>query len=84
MKEPTRWEYKIETFGTAFKRPKDTEIEDILNAWGADGWETFQVIQPQGSNKITLVAKRRYTGHPRRKAEFSQSDWGDFDEDSFN
>lgn len=58
MTNATKWEYRIESFGGAFKRFRDEEMEDILNQWGIEGWEVFAYYQVYGSNKVTVVAKR--------------------------
>lgn len=60
-----RWEYRFETLGSAFSRPKDEQIEDLLNEWGEDGWElvSFSVE----SSKLLFLARRPLTQTARRQ-----------------
>ncbi|NJC98998.1 MAG: hypothetical protein C3F07_04300 [Anaerolineales bacterium] len=48
-------------FGT-----KDELIQVTLDEWGAEGWEAINVFTPEGSGKITMVAKRPLTDRVRR------------------
>jgi len=64
--EIKRWEYRVRTIGNVFGT-KDENIEAILNEWGAEGWEATQVYTPEGSGKVTIVAKRLLTGAARRQ-----------------
>ena len=63
--ETKRWEYRVRTIGSVFGT-KDENIEAALNEWGADGWEATQVYTPEGSGKVTMVARRLLTGSARR------------------
>ena len=63
--ELKRWEYRVLTIGSMFGT-RDEHIEAVLNEWGADGWEATQVYTPEGSGKVTIVAKRLLTGSARR------------------
>jgi hypothetical protein len=65
MAEPTQWEYRVLTIGSTFGT-KDELIEETLNEWGEEGWETINVYTPSGSGKVTLVAKRPLTDRERR------------------
>ena len=60
------WEYRVRTIGSVFGT-KDENIEAALNEWGAEGWEATQVYTPEGSGKVTMVAKRPLTGAARRQ-----------------
>jgi len=62
-----RWEYKVESIGSAFSHPKDEEIEGMLNEWGEEGWEIINVIQTSGSPKSVIVAKRPLSERERRR-----------------
>lgn len=62
-----RWEYRVESLGSAFSHPKDEEIEEKLNEWGEDGWEIIDVSPPFGSTKIRIVAKRPLSERERRR-----------------
>lgn len=64
--EIKRWEYRVRTIGKVFGT-KDENIEAVLNEWGAEGWEATQVYTPEGSGKVTIVAKRLLTGPARRQ-----------------
>jgi len=59
------WEYRVQTIGSIFGT-KDENIEATLNSWGEDGWEALAVYTPEGSGKVTIVAKRLLTDRARR------------------
>jgi len=63
--ETNRWEYRVQTIGSIFGT-KDEHIEAALDEWGADGWEAINVFTPEGSGKITMVAKRPLADRARR------------------
>jgi hypothetical protein len=63
--EIKQWEYRVQTIGSLFGT-KDEQIEDLLNEWGSEGWEAINVFTPEGSGKITMVAKRPLTDRVRR------------------
>jgi len=65
MAETTQWEYRVQTIGSMFGT-KDENIEATLNEWGEDGWEAIMVYTPEGSGKVTMVAKRPLTQSARR------------------
>ena len=67
MNEVNLWEYRVGNLGTALKSPNDEEIEAVLNEWGKEGWEVFNVIQHSGTNKVRLVARRPLTDRARRR-----------------
>ena len=66
MTDPILWEYRGQTIGR-FWGTKDEEIEATLNAWGEEGWESVNVYTPEGSGKVTIVAKRPLTETVRRR-----------------
>jgi hypothetical protein len=66
MAETTTWEYRVQTIGSMFGT-KDENIEATLNEWGEDGWEAINVYTPEGSGKVTMVAKRPLTERARRQ-----------------
>jgi len=66
MAEQTNWEYRVKTIGNVFGT-KDEHIEATLNEWGAEGWEAVSVYTPEGSGKVTIVAKRPLTEAARRR-----------------
>jgi len=60
-----QWEYRVQTIGSVFGT-KDEFIQDTLDEWGEEGWEAINVFTPEGSGKITIVAKRPLTERVRR------------------
>lgn len=63
--ETKQWEYRVQTIGGVFGT-KDEHIQTTLDDWGAEGWEAINVFTPEGSGKITIVAKRPLTDRVRR------------------
>lgn len=61
-----KWEYRVQTIGSIFGT-KDENIEAILNQWGEEGWEVTHVYTPEGSGKVTIVAKRPLTRETVRR-----------------
>lgn len=66
MAETTQWEYRVKTIGRLWGT-KDEDIEATLNEWGEEGWEAVSVYTPEGSGKVTIVAKRPLTDAARRR-----------------
>jgi hypothetical protein len=66
MAEQIQWEYRVLTIGGLFGT-KDEQIEAALNEWGEEGWEAVSVYTPEGSGKVTIVAKRPLTEAVRRR-----------------
>lgn len=66
MTETMQWEYRVQTIGSMFGT-KDENIQATLNEWGEDGWEAINVYTPEGSGKVTMVAKRPLTEQARRQ-----------------
>jgi len=64
--ETKQWEYRVQTTGNIFGT-KDELIESTLNDWGEEGWEAINVYTPEGSGKVTIVAKRLLTDRARRQ-----------------
>jgi len=67
MPEASGWEYRVQNFGTVWRGPKDEEFEQMLNAWGEEGWEVVGITSRENSNKVTVVAKRPLTDSARRR-----------------
>ena len=65
MTEYEKWEYRVETVGSAFGT-KDGLLQDTLDEWGEEGWEVISARPPTKSSKITIVAKRPLTRTARR------------------
>jgi hypothetical protein len=69
--EIKQWEYRVKTIGSVFGT-KDESIEATLDAWGEEGWEAINVFTPEGSGKITIVAKRPLAERTRRTRSMPQ------------
>lgn len=69
--EVKQWEYRVQTIGSIFGT-KDENIQAALNEWGIEGWEAINVFTPEGSGKITMVAKRPLTDRARRLRSMPQ------------
>ena len=66
-----QWEYRVQTIGSIFGT-MDENIEAMLNDWGNEGWEVTHVYTPEGSGKVTIVAKRLLTREMRRSRSMPQ------------
>ena len=69
--EVKQWEYRVQTIGSIFGT-KDEHIQATLDEWGTEGWEAINVFTPEGSGKITIVAKRPLMERTRRARSMSQ------------
>ncbi|HVN14238.1 MAG TPA: hypothetical protein VMT73_00735 [Anaerolineales bacterium] len=69
--EIKQWEYRVQTIGSMFGT-RDENIEATLNEWGEEGWEVTHVYTPEGSGKVTIVAKRPLTERARRQRSMPQ------------
>ena len=72
MSEATSWEYRVLTLGAVFRGPKDEDIEATLNELGSEGWELVAATQREGTNKITLIAKRPLSAAARRRRTYPE------------
>ena len=70
-----KWEYRVDTIGSAIKGLKDEEIEAVLNDWGEAGWEVISARPPTNSSKITVVAKRPQTTSTLRQRRLERREW---------
>jgi hypothetical protein len=70
--ELLKWEYRVQTIGSMFGT-KDEAIESTLNEWGEEGWEVTHVYTPEGSGKVTIVAKRPQTHETTRQRSMPSS-----------
>jgi hypothetical protein len=75
MVEMQEWEYRVQTFGSALRGPKDKDVEGTLNEWGEEGWEVVAVRSLESTNKMSIVAKRPLTDSTRRRRSRPDS-WG--------
>jgi hypothetical protein len=69
--EIKQWEYRVQTIGSVFGT-KDENIAATLNEWGEEGWEAINVYTPEGSGKVTIVAKRPLMRTARRSRLISE------------
>jgi hypothetical protein len=69
--EYEKWEYRVQTIGSVFGT-RDELIEETLNEWGEEGWLATMVYTPEGSGKVTLVARRPLTERVRRMRSMPQ------------
>ena len=67
MDENAKWEYRSLTLGTFFKGIKDEDLQNILNEWGAEGWEVIAFRTIENTNQAQLIAKRPLTALSRRQ-----------------
>jgi len=67
MADTIQWEYRIETFGTYWSRPKDENLQDTLDEWGEEGWDVISVYAASTGERITVVAKRPLSMGTRRQ-----------------
>jgi hypothetical protein len=66
MADEIQWEYRLETFGTYWTRPKDELLQATLDEWGEEGWEVINIVSSSGE-KLTLIAKRPLSRSTRRQ-----------------
>lgn len=67
MSEKERWEYRVFTWGSAWKSNKDEDLEALLNEWGDEGWELVSAQHGPSSEKVKLIAKRPLTSARHRE-----------------
>lgn len=60
------WEYRVETVGGFWTGVKADVLEQLLNEWGAEGWEVVSTHILENQNKINVIAKRPLTDRVRR------------------
>ena len=65
--EVKQWEYRVQTVGGFFTGVKAEALEELLNEWGADGWEVVSTHIIENANKINVIAKRPLTRTARRE-----------------
>ena len=67
MAENMQWEYRVLTFGSAWSGVNDEALERLLDEWGEEGWEVFQVSPLTNSSKIRITARRPLSSSTRRE-----------------
>lgn len=65
--EMPKWEYRVQTVGGFWSGVKAEELEQLLNAWGEEGWEVVSTHVIENANKINVIAKRPLTRETLRK-----------------
>ena len=71
MTEQNQWEYRVQTLGSTWHEPKDSEVATLLTGWGAEGWEMVSATQTTG-NKLMLVARRPLRDIDRRRRSYPE------------
>ena len=62
-----KWEYRVITIGSIWSGVKDEALEEMLNEWGAEGWEVVGFRTLENVNKATIITKRPLTRAARRE-----------------
>ncbi len=65
--EIKQWEYRVQTVGAFWSGVKADELEQLLNAWGEEGWEVVSTHIIENANKINVIAKRPLTRETIRR-----------------
>jgi hypothetical protein len=73
MPEIALWEYRVESFGSTFKRTSDEDLMTALDEWGEQGWEVVSVVPHENTNRLTVVARRTLTRTARRERSMPSS-----------
>ena len=69
------WEYRVETFGSWIRSPKDGQLAEALNELGQEGWELSSAVPREGSQALTLIMRRRVTRVERRRRTRPGETW---------
>ncbi|MCX6067531.1 MAG: DUF4177 domain-containing protein [Chloroflexi bacterium] len=72
------WEYRVQTVGSFWSGVKANALEQLLNEWGAAGWEVISTHILENTNKINVIAKRPLTDSTRRRRSMPLSDGSDW------
>jgi len=64
--ETLQWEYRVETVGSFWSGVNAAALQDVLNAWGEQGWEVVSTHILENQNKINVIAKRPLTARVKR------------------
>ncbi|MEN9564657.1 MAG: hypothetical protein RIR73_2901 [Chloroflexota bacterium] len=68
----SKWEYRVQTVGGFWSGVKAEELEQLLNDWGAEGWEVVSTHVLENQNKINVIAKRPLTRDVQRQRSMPQ------------
>lgn len=69
------YEYQVAEIGGAFRGPRVPELEDLLNAMAAEGWELAQVVTRHDSNRVWVIMRRDVARGQRRKSGNRPQSW---------
>ena len=72
MADIEQWEYRVQTIGSLLREVKDQELNNLLNAWGQEGWEAVNAVHTSG-NRVILIAKRPLSDSARRRRSWPTS-----------
>ncbi len=64
--ETKQWEYRVQTVGSFWSSVKTDELEQLLNAWGEEGWEVISTHIIENTYKVNVIAKRPLSTTTRR------------------
>jgi hypothetical protein len=64
--ETKQWEYRVQTVGSFWSSVKTDELEQLLNAWGEEGWEVISTHIIENTYKVNVIAKRPLSTATRR------------------
>jgi hypothetical protein len=53
-----QWEYRVVTFGSAFRGPKPVDLEEMLNETAADSWELEEIFILASPQRIVTILRR--------------------------
>jgi hypothetical protein len=70
--EIPKWEYRVQTVGGFWSGVKAEELEQLLNAWGEEGWEVITAHILENQNKVNVIAKRPLTREVQRQRSMPQ------------
>jgi hypothetical protein len=70
MVETIKWEYRVETIGSAWSGVKDEDMQAALNEWGEEGWEVISLVWPPSSSRVKVIARRPITGRSNRERKW--------------
>ncbi len=71
--EMQQWEYRVQTVGSIWTGVKADDLQELLNAWGVDGWEVISTHLLENQNKINVIARRPLTREALRRRSMPKS-----------
>jgi len=73
--EPEAWQYRVESVGSWIRGPRDGQLAEMLDGWAAEGWELVCAVPREGTQAVTLIARRRVTRQERRRRTRPGEGW---------